>query len=859
MARPLDPETRRTLERPLRLTLAGLWAERLARAFWPLWSLLIAGLAALAFGVQDLVSDRIVWAGLGFAGLAVLVASWSGWRTFRRPTRADALARLDATLPGQPLATLTDEQAIGSGDPASQAVWAAHLRRMAARAALARPVSPDLRLATRDPYGLRYMALTALVTALIFGSLWRVASVAGLGPGPAEALIAGPSWEGWVQPPPYTGKPTLYLNDIDRAGFEVPVGSRVQLRFYGEVGTLSLSETVSGRDKSAPAPTEPVQDFDVAQSGTIGVEGKGGRSWQIVALKDAVPAVSAKGDVKRQADGSLKMPFSASDDYGVTGGKAVITLDLGAVDRRFGLAVEPEAMAPVSLDLPLPITGSRAKFDEVLGGDLAKSPLANLPVTVALSVTDAANQAGEAAPIHMILPGKRFFDPVAAAIIELRRDLLWSRANAPRAAQVFKAITHRPEGLIRNEKAYLQLRVAMRKLDSEAATLSVATRDELAETFWAISLMIEEGDLDSARERLKRAQDQLDQAIKDGADPSEIDRLMEELKQATDDYIRQLAEEAQRNPDGQAAQEQQSMEMSSDQLQQMMDAIKKALEEGRMDDAAQMMQALRDLMENMQVTQGGQGGPGQQAMKDLGQTLRDQQDLSDDSFSDLQNPDGQDGQDGQQGQQGQDGQQGQQGQDGQQGQQGQDGQQGQQGQDQQGRGQQGQGRGLAERQGGLRNRLGQLNGQNLPGAGSERGEAGRRALDEAGRSMQEAERALRDGDLPGALDRQAEAMQSMREGMRALGEALAQEQRQMQPGQADQGQAMGRDDPNSARDPLGREPGDGARIGSDRNLLQGEDVYRHAQDLLEEIRRRQGDQTRPEGERDYLKRLLGLF
>jgi hypothetical protein len=41
--------------------------------------------------------------------------------------------------------------------------------------------------------------------------------------------------------------------------------------------------------------------------------------------------------------------------------------------------------------------------------------------------------------------------------------------------------------------------------------------------------------------------------------------------------------------------------------------------------------------------------------------------------------------------------------------------------------------------------------------------------------------------------------------------------------------------------------------------LQGDDVYRRAQDLLDEIRRRQGDQARPESERDYLKRLLDLF
>ncbi|TKA93838.1 DUF4175 domain-containing protein, partial [Cereibacter changlensis] len=137
-------------------------------------------------------------------------------------------------------------------------------------------------------------------------------------------------------------------------------------------------------------------------------------------------------------------------------------------------------------------------------------------------------------------------------------------------------------------------------------------------------------------------------------------------------------------------------------------------------------------------------------------------------------------------------------------------------------------------------------------------EAGRQSLDEAGRAMEEAERALRDGDLPGALDRQAEAMEAMREGMRDLGEAMAEERQNQQDG-ASQGEAFGRADPNSQRDPLGREPGDSGRIGSDRNLLQGEDVYRRAQNLLDEIRRRSGEQARPESERDYLRRLLELF
>jgi len=42
-------------------------------------------------------------------------------------------------------------------------------------------------------------------------------------------------------------------------------------------------------------------------------------------------------------------------------------------------------------------------------------------------------------------------------------------------------------------------------------------------------------------------------------------------------------------------------------------------------------------------------------------------------------------------------------------------------------------------------------------------------------------------------------------------------------------------------------------------MLQGEDVYRRARKLLDEIRRRSGDQSRPDVELDYLKRLLDKY
>jgi uncharacterized protein (TIGR02302 family) len=867
---------------PLRLTHAGLWAERITRAFWPLWSVAAASLAFLAFGLHDMLAIELVWFALVAAVLGGIWAVIHGVRAFYAPTLNDALERLDARLPGQPIAALRDTQAIGSGDPASQAVWAVHLDRMAARAAAAKTVAPNLQLASRDRFALRYVAMTALVMALIFGSLWRVTSATAVisGGGAAQAA-AGPTWEGWAQPPAYTGKPSLYLNEIAAGKLSLPAGTRLQFRLYGEVGELTLSETVSGRTDVPPA-SEATQDFAVLQSGAVTIGGAGGRTWDIAVIPDKAPTITATGEIERKGNGEFTQQFTATDDYGVTAGQVTIALDLAAVDRRFGLSAAPETFAPVVLDLPMPVTGDRATFTETLIDDLSEHAFANLPVIMTFQATDAAAQAGDAEPIKVILPGKRFFDPLAAALIEMRRDVLWTRSNAPRAAQILKAVTHIPEDVIRNQRAFLRLRVVMRQLDAEKATLTIEQRDAIAAELWSIALLVEEGDLASALDRLQRAQDRLDEAIKNGASPEEIDRLMAEMQQALKEYMRQLAEEQERSGEMQSAENFDGPTMSANELQEMLDKLQQLMEEGKTAEAAELMEAIREFMENMQIVQGqpgdgGQGGPGQQALNDLQDNLRDQQDLSDDTFQDLQgNQNGQQPgeQPGQQpGQQGQGQQPGQQpGQQDGQGQQGQGQQPGQtpgQGQgQQQGQGeggQQGTGQGtgpdnrtLSERQRDLQRELDLLGRGQLPGDGNAAGEEGRAQLDRAERAMREAEDALRNGDMNGALDRQAEAMEAMREGMRKFGEALAEEQREQQ-GQPSQNREFGQADPGQALDPLGRQLDNAARIGSDRNMLQGQDVYRRAQDILEEIRRRTGQQQRPQSERDYLQRLLDLF
>lgn len=855
MARPTDaPSVLRKLRLQLFLTRCGLVAERGLRSFWPLISVILLTLALLMLGVQDSLAIEAVWGGAVVAALGAVLALVYGVRGFAWPSREEALVRLDETLPGRPIQTLLDDQVIGTGDPASAAVWRAHQARMAEKAARAQAPAPDMRIARRDPFALRYVALLAFLVALLFGSIWRVGTVADLTPGGAD-LADGPSWEGWVEPPRYTGKPTIYLGDIDEAALDVPAGSRIILRFYGEVGALTLAETVSGRIGEIPSAADPVQDFQVTQDGELRIDGPGGQTWAIRVLADTPPEVAISGVAEAEPTGEMTLPFTASDDYGVVEGQAEIALDLTALVRRHGLRTPPDARPTISVPLPMPIAGDRTMFTETLIEDFSKHPWAHLPVTITLSVADDAGHETLAEPQPMLLPARRFFDPLAAAIVEQRRDLLWARDNAPRIAQVLRAISHRPDEVFRSETGYLRLRVILRRLERMTDHgLLAEEQDELAEAMWDLALLLEEGDLGDALERLRRAQEQLSEAMKNGASDQEIAELMQELREATDDYLRQLSRQAQQ--DGQNGEQQQqaqnSMQMTQDDLQRMMDRIQELMEQGRMAEAEQALQELQQMMENMRVTQGqGQGGQseGQQAMEGLAETLRDQQGLSDQAFRDLQeqfNPGAQAGES-----------------------EGNEGRSGGQGRGQSHEGQ-GQGRGegdnqsgdgaqpgtqqsLADRQQALRDELSRQQGQ-MPGAGTPEGEATREALDRAGRAMEGAEESLRQDDYAGAIDQQSEAMEALREGMRALGEAMAQQQ-QNQPGQ---GTAEG-DMQAQNRDPLGRNTGSNGSLGTPENLLQGEDVYRRARELLDEIRRRSGDGDRPDVERDYLQRLLERF
>ncbi|WP_417274742.1 DUF4175 domain-containing protein [Celeribacter halophilus] len=820
----LDRPLARRVKVALLLTGAGLILERVALAFWPLISLFLFAAGLLMLGVQDALPIWGFRTGLALFGIAALLSLVLGLRAIYLPRKAEVMTRVDAHLPGRPLQALSDTVLVGAGDAASETLWERHRQRMTARLASVRPVAPNIRLAPRDPLALRLVALTTLGMGLLFGSVERVGSLTSLQGGGGE-IATGPIWEGWVRPPAYSGKPTLYLGDLD-PHFDVPKGADVTLRFYGDDGVLTLRETVSGDMDTRP-------DFRIRQSGEIEIDGPTGRLWEVALQPDAPPVAELVGPMTRAPSGEARQDFRLSDDFGVSRAILTISRDVEAVERRYGYVLPPEPREDISVPVMLPQTGDRREIEGRIAENLAQHPFAGLPVRLSLSAWDEAGQESSEALGESILPTRRFFDPLAAALVDQRRELLWNRENAPRTAQVLRAISVNPSEMFDEMTSYVRLREVIGQLEGRDGRLTDEQVDTIAATLWDIALELEDGELKEALARLHRAQERLSQAMRDGATPEEIENLMQELREATRDYMQQLAEQQGPDADDTDTPDQgqdQGQEITQDQLQQLMDRIQELMEQGRMAEAQQLMDMLAEMLENMRVTQGeGQGGQGSEGMQGLQDTLRDQQQLNDDTFSDLQEQFGQNAPS--------------------------------QGGDQQGdepdgdvqggaeASEEGAEQSLSERQRALREALREQR-RNVPGGGGEDSVGG--ALDRADRAMEEAERALREGDLSGALDGQAEAMEALRDGMRQLGEQQAQSQ-QDQDGQPNDGsEAQG-------RDPLGRTPGGMGRLGTDDEFYEGEDVYRRAEELLDEIRRRTEDRERTAEERDYLNRLLDQF
>ena len=824
--------------------------------------------------------------GIGLFALLALAALFPLSR-FRWPTREEALSRLDrgTGIRHRPATALTDT--LSTKDPIAQALWREQRERTLASIKRIRAGLPSPRLPIHDPWALRALVMVMLAAAYVAAGDERTMRIAAAFDWNGVLAPANVRVDAWVTPPLYTGKPPVILSAARDAALPdsgtplpVPAGSTLLVRSSG--GAIDV---VVGGGVTEVAPIEQApkgtneRHFKITGDGTAHVRAPSGQPlWKFAATPDRAPTISLAKDPERQARGSLQMSYKLEDDYGVTEARAQFAARNADAAKESNKETNKNKEAdkaerrplfePPQFPLVLPNARTRNGVGQTVK-DLSEDPYAGADVTLTLTAKDEAGNEGKSEPFNMRLPERLFTKPLARALIEQRRVLALDANQSSQVYIALDALMIAPELFTPEAGHYLGLYSisrqieaarkddAMRTLMASAWSLdlglysivrqldAVRTDDALREvvaSLWALAVTIEDGNISDVDKALRAAQEALKQALERGATDEEIKKLTDNLRAALDNFLRQLAEQFRNNPQQLARPLDPNTKMLSQQdLKSMLDRLERMSRSGDKDAAKQLLEQLQQMLENLQMAQPGQGGDEmEQALNELGDMIRKQQQLRDKTYKQGQDS-RRERQRGKQGDQSMgDLQQDQQGLrdrlkklqeelakrgmgPGQRGQQGQRGEQGQQGQGQQGQ-------------------------------GGDQGD-GEDGLDQADNAMGDATGRLGEGNADGAVDLQGRALEALRKGAQSLAEAMQQGDGD-QPGDGP-GNPRGRQQgAANSTDPLGR-PMRHNEFSDDYTVkIPGEIDVQRVRRILEELRRRLADPSRPQIELDYIERLL---
>ncbi|MDH7798070.1 MULTISPECIES: TIGR02302 family protein [unclassified Beijerinckia] len=869
--------------------------DRLARvAGWALsWERLWPPL--LALGVIVALFLTVSWLGLWLqlprwgriAGLVVFAAFliWPAWLFLRvrLPSRAEALDRIDrdSGLPHRPAATLDDQLANASADPATSALWRIHLQRAAQVASQFKIGTPSPGVSKLDRYAVRGGVLLALcASAFIAGPEKYPRVLAAFDFSAAGSISQGYRLDAWIDPPAYTGRAPLVLRLQDENGarpgslaqkIQAPAGSTIIMRASDGAGVSAeikggivnqadeAKNDAKADDKTKPA-TRPVAEtkrsdqekrWSLRTDGTLTLRRLGSTiaTFDIAAIADRPPVITLKGEPKNNVRGSLTLAYKIEDDYGVIGAEAEFAKPSLRGKPVTGRMLVDAPKMPLAL-----AQGPGGLGDGETTGDLSEHPWAGAQVTMTLVARDEAGNSGRSDPTEITLPQRTFVKPLARALVEQRRNLVFDPDNRSRVMTAMEALMIEPERFQTGTAAYLGLYAIAKRLQSARSDDDLR---ETADVMWEMALRLEEGDLSGAERDLRAAQQALRDAMNRGASDEELRKLMDQMRAALDKFMQELAERQMRDGDQQAdnqpADPNQRFVTPQD-LRSMLDRMEDMARNGNMADAQRMLDQLQNMLENLQSArrQNQQQNSAQRemnrALNQLDQMMRDQQELRDDTYGESQGRPRQRAQRNQQQGQGGQSQRGQR-------------QQGQQqpGGDDQDSADNQNSQGLQQRQEALRKQL-----QDLQRRMREMGLPPEQGFSDAEGAMGEAEQQLGEGSGDGqgkAVGSQGRALEALRQGAQSLAQQMQQGN---QPGE----QAGGQGEPNgpgqrgrdAARsDPLGRESRDRGDNSRSRYDPLGVPAAQRAQQVLEELRRRLGDQTRPREELDYLERLLRRY
>ncbi len=513
-----------------------LWLERIWPSLWPALTLVGAWLAAALFDLPSLLPPAWHLGAEALVLAAAVVLLWRGLRPLARPSDAEVDRRLEfaSGLRHRPLVAIADRPA--ATDAASASLWQVHVERARAEVARLRVGWPHPGIPQRDVRATRAaLALVLVAGAVIAGAdaparIWR-----SLWPGlPQGPVTPVPELQAWVTPPSYTGLPPVFLRG-DTPAVAVPTGSHLTMSLTGGTGAPSLSFGGQTIPFTALDAQSWQGERDIAQSGTLAVfrHGQPQGVWDVTAIPDAPPTVAwadPPGAGRDQRRLQTRLPWTATDDYGVVSLQAQLHLR----DRP--------AAEPIVINIPVP-GGSAKSAHSVASQELISHPWAGLPVLATLVAKDAPGQRATSAPASFTLPERSFKNALARALIDIRKRLSLQPEQHAQAASDLAALADEPDAFDNNAGIFLTLSATAKQLDRSGAPADIA---EAQSRLWSLALQLEDDAVARTAQAVQAARDALQQSVQKG-DKSDIEKKADALRREIQRHMQALAEQAKRD------------------------------------------------------------------------------------------------------------------------------------------------------------------------------------------------------------------------------------------------------------------------------------------------------------------------
>jgi len=572
---------------------------------------------------------------LSVLSVATMVAIVAPWRNFRWSTRRDILHRLEVEnrLENNPLQSLEDH-IHETDDPLTSFLWQRQLGLHEAalkHLRLPRPVPAVTRI---DRFGLTAIPVLVLFVGLFAGHNHfperfskAFSPLQRLGAADFSATL-------WVTPPAYTGQVprvlrfaaigtengTVPSNDGNITGntttsdvmsVQVPAGSTLD----GSISSIwqpTLSAPDGERAFTESSENSYVLSTAIEQSGEwrISVWGNDRLTLNIELVPDNAPSLSFVSSPVVTRRDHVRLDYLANDDYGLAKLDLVITPapDDGSLDQygpidQIVIDIRGEGISETAM--PTRIEGPRFL-------DLVAHPWAGLPVNIQMVSRDNAGQTGQSDIRSLMLPEREFNHPVAQKLIAIRRGLLRHPDRALEMHQAILPVLYAPQAFNGHIGVFLALSVAENRLSANLGNRDV--HQDVAGLLWHIAEEVERGSYGIAERNLMEAEERLLEALQNpDITEGEIARLIEEYRQALNEYLAALTRESTQSPEEQP---QASAALEQQDLSRIIDQIDALMRAGARDQARQLIDRLRELIENMQVTTG-EGG------MDITSTLRE--------------------------------------------------------------------------------------------------------------------------------------------------------------------------------------------------------------------------------------------